>query len=175
MRVKGGTGGQLSAEGGRGIEDHQVLFFLFLSGFRLLLSRALPSLCDLAASSIAASLLRVSGTVRLSSPLFSVLEENLSIFFGVFFWGFSLVPFSARRIGFSPQWKLCASVETSLDHDDDDDVFSGLSCYAQVCLGCVFFFFFFGLALLYEVLFFAGGSRSGWIRFVVRFARFSKG
>ncbi len=158
MRVKGGTGGQLSAEGGRGIEDHQVLFFLFLSGFRLLLSRALPSLCDLAASSIAASLLRVSGTVRLSSPLFSVLEENLSIFFGVFFWGFSLVPFSARRIGFSPQWKLCASVETSLDHDDDDDVFSGLSCYAQVCLGCVFFFFFFWVGFALRGAFFRRGE-----------------
>ncbi len=83
-------------------------------------------------------------------------------------------PFSARRIGFSPQWKLCASVETSLDDDDDDDdVFSGLSCYAQVCLGYVFSF----LAWLCftRCFLWPGGSRSGWIRFIVRFARFSKG
>jgi hypothetical protein len=85
------------------------------------------------------------------------LEENLLIFLRAFFFllvgflGFFPRPFSARRIGFSPQWKLCASVGTSLDDDDDDDdddVFSGLSCYAQVCLGCVFFFFFWlGFAL----------------------------
>jgi hypothetical protein len=49
---------------------------------------------------------------------------------GVFLVGFFPRPFSARRIGFSPQWKLCASVETSLDDDYDGDVFSGLSCYA---------------------------------------------
>ncbi len=68
--------------------------------------------------------------------------------FLVCFPGFFPRPFSARRIGFSPQWKLCASVKTSLDDDDDDDddVFSGVSCYAQVCLGCVFLFWL-GLAL----------------------------
>jgi hypothetical protein len=104
-----------------------------LSGLRLLLSLArFHRTAIFAPSSIAASLLHVSGTVRFSSPSFFVLTENLLIFFwGFFWWGFFARPFSARRIGFSPQWKLCASVETSLDDDDDDDdVFSGLSCYA---------------------------------------------
>ncbi len=101
-------------------------FFCFLSGLRLLLSLArFHRTAIFAPPSIAASLLHVSGTVKFSSPSFCVLEENLLIFF----LGFFPPPFSARRIGFSPQWKLCASVETSLD-DDDDDVFSGLSCYA---------------------------------------------
>jgi hypothetical protein len=63
------------------------------------------------------------------------------------FLGFFPRPFGSRRIGFSPQWRLCASVETSLDDDGDDDVLSGLSCFAHVCLGR-FFFFFFGVAWL---------------------------
>jgi hypothetical protein len=84
VRVKGGTGGQLSAEGGEGKRPSGLLFFRFLSGFRLLLSCALPSHCDLAPSSIAASLLHVSGTVRLSSPFVICNRGKFIDFFGLF-------------------------------------------------------------------------------------------
>jgi hypothetical protein len=88
VRVKGGTGGQLSAEGGMG-RDHQVFFFYSSSCLDCVffsLAR-FHRTAIFAPSSIAASLLHVSGAVRFSSPSFSVLAENLSIFF----WGFFLV------------------------------------------------------------------------------------
>jgi hypothetical protein len=142
-------------EGGEETIRSSFLFFFFLSGLRLLLSRALPShsdLCSFIDCCFASACLRYR---KILFPfIFCIRGKFIDFFLGLFFWGFFPRPFSARRIGFSPQWKLCASVETSLD-DDDDDVFSGLSCYAQVCLGCGFIFLaWLGLVLAYEVLFF---------------------
>ncbi len=111
-----------------------LLFFLLLLLLVWIasssLSRALPSHCDLCSfidCCFASACLRYR---KILFPfIFCIRGKFIDFFLGVFLVGFFPRPFSARRIGFSPQWKLCASVETSLD-DDDDDVFSGLSCYA---------------------------------------------